>query len=265
MSRAKTHKLSEAERFQVIEAAVDAADGRVLVVGQSNHPATVCAVEIAKKNETLGADVISFALPRLFNLTEKDLLEYSKAICSAVKVPVLIQDFNPGGATIGTDFCRRLADTCNNFRYVKLEEPLMGSKVTAIRQATDDRIRVLTGWGALYMMELIPLGICGTMPGVGIADLLQRVWQLAKSGSDDQATTIYEKIMPQIFFSLQNIELFVQMEKDLLVRRGVIPQESAYVRSVMARNSTYGLLNMPSTQLKTSFFWFRYCHERANR
>ena len=225
------YKLSVAERFQALEAAVGAADSRVLVMGQSNHPATVRAVEIAKKNEGLGADIISFALPRLFTLTEDDLLKYSEAICSAVKVPVLIQDFNPGGATIGADFCRRLAGTCDNFRYVKLEEPLMGPKLTAIRQAADDRIGVLEGWGALYMMELIPLGICGTMPGVGMADLLQQAWRLAKSGNEKQAVAIFEKVLPQIVFSLQNFELFAQIDKNLLARRGVIPAESAYVRS----------------------------------
>ncbi|NOY42080.1 MAG: dihydrodipicolinate synthase family protein [Planctomycetes bacterium] len=224
------YKLSEAERFQVLEAAVGAGD-RVLVIGQSNHPATIRAIEIAKKNEALGADIISFALPRLFTLTDEDLLKYSEAICSAVKVPVLIQDFNPGGATIGADFCRRLADVCDNFRYVKLEEPMMGPKLTAIREATDDRIGVLEGWGALYMMELIPLGICGTMPGVGMADLLQQAWRLAKSGDEEQAVAIYEKVLPQIVFSLQNFELFAQVEKDLLARRGVIPKESAYSRS----------------------------------
>jgi 4-hydroxy-tetrahydrodipicolinate synthase len=122
------YKLSEAEKLQVLEAAIDAADERVMVIGQSNHFATVHAIELARKNEALGADIISFALPRLFQLTEYDLLKFAESICSSVKVPVLIQDYNPGGATIGVDFCRRLAEACDNFRYVKLEEPLLGSK-----------------------------------------------------------------------------------------------------------------------------------------
>ena len=225
------YKLREEERFQVVEAAVGAANDRVLIIGQSNHPATVHAAEIARKNEALGADIISFALPRLFSLTENDLLKYSAAICSAVKLPVLIQDFNPGGATIGADFCRCLADTCENFRYVKLEEPMMGPKLLTIREATGDRVGVLEGWGALYMMELVSQGICGTMPGVGMADLLQQAWRLAKAGSEEEAWTLYEKMLPQIVFSLQNFELFAQMDKNLLAQRGVIPAESAYVRS----------------------------------
>ncbi len=225
------YKLSESERGTVVETAIRAAAGRVAVIGQSNHPGLPHAVEIARANEARGADMISFALPRLFSLPESDLLAYAEKICSSVDVPVLIQDFNPGGATIGPDFCRQLVDMCPNFRYTKLEEPLMAGKVLAIRDATADRVGVLEGWGALYMMELVPLGIRGAMPGLGMADLLQETWRLAKKGSEDDAWTLYEKLMPQIVFSLQNFELFAWLEKDLLARRGVIPAESARVRS----------------------------------
>ena len=226
------YKLSESERGTVVETAVHASGGRLAVIGQSSHPGLVHTVEIARANEARGVDMISFALPRLFSLPEADLLAYAEKVCSSVKLPVLIQDFNPGGPTIGPEFCRQLVDTCANFCYTKLEEPLMADKVLAIRDATADRVGVLEGWGALYMMELIPLGIRGTMPGLGMADLLQEVWRLAKAESEDDGWTLYEKLLPQIVFSLQNFELFAWLEKDLLARRGVIPADSARVRSV---------------------------------
>ena len=226
------YKLSDFERGKVVEIAVGAAEGRIAVVGQSNHPSTRLAVEIAKANEARGADIISFALRRVFAVGENDLLEHAKKICSAVKTPVLIQDFNPGGPTIGPDFCRRLAALCPNFRYTKLEEPLMAPKVLAIRKATEDRVGVLEGWGGVYMMELLEAGICGAMPGLGMADLLQKVWNACKHGREADAWAIYEKLLPQITFSLQNFELFPQLEKDLLARRGVIPPDSTHMRSV---------------------------------
>jgi 2-keto-3-deoxy-L-arabinonate dehydratase len=225
------YKLSEAERAKVVETAVAASGGRVPVIGQSNHPSARLAAEIAKANEARGVDLISFALPRQFVLGQDDLLNYARKICDAVTVPVLIQDFNPGGATIGAEFCRRLADVCSNFRYTKLEEPMMAPKVEAIREATNDRVGVLEGWGGLYMMELLPVGICGAMPGVGMADLLQRVWNLSRQGHETEAWDLYEKLSTHMAFSLQNFELFGWLEKDLLARRGVIGAESAYMRS----------------------------------
>ena len=225
------YKLSESEREQVIDTAVGAAAGRLLVIAQSNHPGAIHAAEIARSNEARGADLISFAMPRTFALPEADLLSYCHTVCSAVKVPVLIQDFNPGGATIGGDFCRRLLEGCPNFQYTKLEEPLMATKVTEVREATSDQVGVLEGWGGMYLLELIEPGICGFMPGLAMVDLFQSVWKMARSGALTDAQDLYEKLLPQIVYSLQSMELFLWMEKDLLVRRGVMDASSAHVRS----------------------------------
>jgi 4-hydroxy-tetrahydrodipicolinate synthase len=224
------YKLSDAERRQVVEAAIRAAGDKLAVVAQANHPSARIAAQIAKEYEGLGASLISFALPRIFALKESDLLEYAGTICRAVKLPVLIQDFNPGGPTVGGDFARRLADDCPNFRYLKLEESLMGPKIRGIIDATEGRIGVLEGWGGMYMLDLIPAGICGLMPGLAVSDLLQQVWQYAHSHKDDEAVAIFQTVLPQVMYALQNSELFNWVEKRLLVSRGVIPQASSHVR-----------------------------------
>jgi 4-hydroxy-tetrahydrodipicolinate synthase len=216
------YKLSEAERRQVVEAAVRAARGRVPVMAQSNHPAARLAAEVARRNADAGADMISFAVPRTFGLPSDDLLDYCRTVCAAVDRPVLIQDFNPGGPTIGPEFCARLRDLCPNFAYVKLEEPLMGAKVEAIRRATDDAVGVLEGWGGMYLLDLIPSGIRGCIPGLGVADLLARVWRLGRAGQAEAALDVFESVLPQIVFGLQSMELFLHLEKRLLVERGVL-------------------------------------------
>ena len=83
----------------------------------------------------------------------------------------------------------------------------------------------------MYLMELIESKICGVMPGLAMADLLQEVWRLARAGQNDEAMELFERLLPQIVFSLQNMELFLWMEKELLVRRGVFAAEAAHVRS----------------------------------
>ena len=226
------YKLSEAERFQIVEVAVKASGGNVPIVAQSNHPSARQAADIARRNADLGADFISFAIPRLFSVTTEDLLDYCTTVCGAVTLPVLVQDFNPGGPTIDATFCARLQEACPNFRYVKLEEPLMGDKVKAIRDGTKDEVGVLEGWGGMYTLELIPYGICGLMPGLGSADLLARIWRLGKEGQTESALDIFQMVLPQLVFSLQNLELFLHLEKRLLVERGVL-------RHATVRRATY--------------------------
>ncbi|HJT33070.1 MAG TPA: dihydrodipicolinate synthase family protein [Pirellulales bacterium] len=224
------YKLSDAERRQVVQTAIRAAEGRIAVMAQANHPSARLAGELAREYESFGASLISVALPRIFALKESDLLDYASVICRATKLPVMIQDFNPGGPTVGVEFARRLADACPNFRYLKLEEPLMAAKIRAIVEGTDGRIGVLEGWGGMYLLDLIPAGICGLIPGLGVADLLQRVWELARGGQDQEATSIFQVLLPQIMYSLQHSELFNWVEKRLLAARGVLPEVSTYVR-----------------------------------
>ncbi len=105
---------------------------------------------------------------------------------------------------------------------MKLEEPLCAPKFESIIKTTDGKVGLLEGWGGLYMLELIPVGITGVMPGLAVSDILQKVFTLRKNGEHAKAFDLFEKVMPQIFFSLQNMELFHYAEKELLIARGVL-------------------------------------------
>ena len=224
------YKLTEAECDQLVAAAIEVNAGRVPLIANGNHGSAMVAAELARRREKMGADVVSFALPRMFGTSDADLLRYCGRICDAVSLPVCIQDFNPGGTTIGPDFIADLHRAHPNFRYAKLEEPLLADKIVAIRDRVGDNVGVIEGWGGMYMLEAIPVGCCGIMPGVPIADALQRVFDDRAAGRNDEAYDLFGGLLPFINFTLQNMELFLQIEKHLLVRRGLL--ESSTCRSL---------------------------------
>jgi 4-hydroxy-tetrahydrodipicolinate synthase len=222
------YKLTDEERLSVVETAVTHATGRIKIIAQSNHPSLKIAIKLALANVQAGADIISLAVPRIFSLPEESLMEYlTEFLGSIPETPVLIQDFNPGGSSISVQFIHRLVQQCPNFRYLKLEEPLSATKFSDIIETTKGKVGLFEGWGGLYMLELIPVGIVGVMPGLAVADILQRVFHLRKSGLDNEAFNLFEKVMPQIFFSLQNMELFHYAEKELLIARGILDNSVA--------------------------------------
>jgi 4-hydroxy-tetrahydrodipicolinate synthase len=262
------YKLSERERADVVRAAVNFARGRVKVVAQSNHSSentsqvvenaylllefsspgmsaaahTVfssrLAAETAQQNQDAGAEVISFALPRMFSLSEDDLLRYATRVARSVTVPVLVQDFNPGGASVGASFARQLHEKAPNFLFLKLEEPLMAPKVRAIREATAGAVGVFEGWGGMYLLELLPAGICGTMPGLSIVDLFQSAVRYAREGDTVAASRLFERMLPFIVYSLQNLELFHHCEKGLLAKRGLLQKVTVRDATVSPDEST---------------------------
>jgi dihydrodipicolinate synthase/N-acetylneuraminate lyase len=228
------YKLTDEEKLKVVRIAVDHAAGRIKIVAQSNHPSLKIATRLAKANVQAGAGIISLAVPRIFTLPENAIKIYlSEFLLSVPDTPVLIQDFNPGGASISVEFIRELAAEHPNFKYLKLEEPLCAPKFESIIKATDGKMGLFEGWGGLYMLELVPIGIRGVMPGLAVADILQKVFNLRKNGEDGRAFDLFERVMPQIFFSLQNMELFHYAEKELLIARGVLKnsvvRKSAYI------------------------------------
>lgn len=224
------YKLTDQERIDVVRITASQASGRIPVIGQANHGSPAVALKLAQAMEAAGADIIALAAPRVFAIGDEDLVRYFKRIGEGLRIPLLVQDFNPGGPTVGPAFAARLHSECPNFRYLKLEDPLMGPRIRSIIEATDGEIGVLEGWGGMYMMELIPCGICGVMPGTPLLRLLKRVWDDRKAGRDAEAYTAYQAALPFIVFTLQHMELFLHVEKRLLQRLGLI--RSAAVRDI---------------------------------
>lgn len=218
------YKLSDAERRLLIARAVEQSGGRLIVIAQANAGSALHAAELARFAEEAGADAVSVAAPRQFALTENDLLRYFDRVLSAIDVPLLLQDFNPGGPTVSTSFITTLHRQHPHFRWVKLEEPLMAARVASVLEATGGEVGVLEGWGGMYLVELVAAGICGVMPSLSLADLLARIFRLAKDGNPQAAYELFTGVLPQIVFSLQNMELYHHAEKRVLAARGILRQ-----------------------------------------
>lgn len=227
------YKLSDEEKLQVVKIAISQSAGRIQIVAQCNSPSLKLAIKLAQANVAAGADVISLAVPRIFGLPEVSIRTYLSGFFESIPdTPVLIQDFNPGGSSLSVPLINSLRTSYPNFKYLKLEEPLCAPKFEEIIKTTEGKVGIFEGWGGLYSMELIPVGIRGVMPGLGVADILQKVFTLRKAGENEKAFEIFERVMPQIFFSLQNMELFHYAEKELLMARGIL-------RNSIARTAAY--------------------------
>ncbi len=227
------YKLSEHERLRVVAEAVRHTAGRIPVFAQVNYISSTQAVETAREAQKIGASAIATAVPRMLALGEPDLYRYFDRLLCSIDIPLLIQDVNPSGPTVSARFVSELHRAHPHFRWIKLEEPMMSSKVTAILEAANGEVGVLEGWGGMYMLDLIPAGICGVIPGLAVSDLLAKVFQLATQGDRLGAYKIHEAILPQIVLSLQHMELFHHAEKRLLVARGIL--QEAVVRELTLR------------------------------
>lgn len=227
------YKLSEDERLALVRHASGYAAGGLPVIAQVNYASTRLAIDAATRAIEAGATAFCSAAPRQFALADDDLIDHFSRILDRVEAPFILQDFNPGGASLSVKALAELHRRHPHFLYVKLEEARLADKIRAIADATSGGLGVLEGWGGMYALELAKVGIAGVVPGLALTDILLRVFRLAKAGKAEQAEPLFEGILPQIVYSLQNLELFHHAEKLLLQARGVI--ENTTVRSAGLR------------------------------
>jgi 4-hydroxy-tetrahydrodipicolinate synthase len=224
------YKLAESERLALLEAVISRANGRIPVVAQCNHHSPRHAARLARQAEAMGAAAVNIALPRLFPVSPAQLLAYARTVCDSVSLPVVVQDWYPGGEPSGLPFALELRKHCANFRYLKREEPGIGRLIRAIRLELGGEVGVFLGWGGMYVPELQPAGACGVMPGLALADLFARIWQLGLQDDWSGAYVLFARIAPYLQFSLQTFEQFHHSEKLLLYAREIL--RSAAVRPV---------------------------------
>jgi dihydrodipicolinate synthase/N-acetylneuraminate lyase len=216
------YKLADSERLLVLESVIANAAGRIPVIAQCNHHSPRHAARLASQAEQMGAAAISVALPHPFPVSAADLLTYARTVCDSVSVPVVVQDWFPGGQSVGIQFVLELRKACGNFRYLKLEESGIGSLIRAIRLELGNDVGVLLGWNGMYVPELQPAGACGVMPGLALADVFVRIWQLGAENEWSRAYALFAQISPYLQFSLQTFEQFHHSEKHLLCARGIL-------------------------------------------
>jgi len=218
------YKLSEQERLHVTELVIGHCRHRVPVWANTGFPSTRSSVEFSVNAQSLGADGVMIVAPRAVALGASELMVFFEAVCRSVQIQVMLQDADFQGGGLPVRFFVELAERCPNLQFAKLENVLPGERCQEIVRQSNGKVKVLYGWGGLRLFDGLAHGASGIMPGLALVDVYTQVLRLYNQGSVDEAKTLFYRIVPFLVFALDHIELFVQMEKRVLMRRGVIPQ-----------------------------------------
>src|SRR5690606_17771030 len=118
----EAHKLSSAERRQVISAVVDQGAGRLRVLVGVRALGTAGAVEQALEAKDLGADAVFVAPIGVQN--DAALFEHYRQVAQRSGMPVMIHDYPDSfGVTIGAGLIVKLANEVPGIMGVKAEDP----------------------------------------------------------------------------------------------------------------------------------------------
>lgn len=214
-------KFNEAERAQVTRRVIAAAGGRVPIVINTGAAATDLAVFYSRNAEALGANALMVIPPGFWPVSADEILAYYQAIDRAVGIPIVLQDVPQ--APIPPGLALRIAETCPNVRYIKVETLPVPTKVASMVEAAGNKLTVFGGAGGGYFIEEMRRGSLGTMPFCSQPAAFVAVWDAFRRGDQREARRLFDAtIMSPLRLGAQGGDIFYFLHKQLLVRLGVI-------------------------------------------
>lgn len=214
-------KLSEAEREQVTRIVVDQVRGRVPVVINTGAAGTDLAVFYSRTAEKNGADALMIMPPAFMPAAPDEVRDYFRAISSAVRIPIFIQDTS--STPVSPTLARQISEECQWVGYIKVESLPVAAKVADMVLQAGDRLVVFGGAGGSYFIEEMRRGSVGTMPFCTQPEEFVEIWNLYQSGNEDAAREVFNRmILPVNRIAAQGVGLFYHVHKEILRQRGVI-------------------------------------------
>jgi 4-hydroxy-tetrahydrodipicolinate synthase len=214
-------KLSVNERRQVMDTVMETVAGRVPIVVGVSHPETQTVIALSKAAFEAGAAGVMIAPPRMDKPTDEAVMALYCEIAEAISQPIVVQDFPPvNGVIMSADLLAALAERIPNVRHLKLEDPPLMEKISAIRERTD-RYEIFGGLGGMFLMEELKRGAAGTMTGFAFTEILVAVFKAYSAGRAADAERIFDHYLPLIRYENQPV-INLTIRKELLHRRGAI-------------------------------------------
>lgn len=108
------YALTMEEKEAILKAAVDEIKGRVPVYAGTGCITTKGTVEMSKRAEALGADILSVITPYFAAISQEELYEHYVTVAQAVKIPIVLYNIPARtGCAIAPETVARLAEVDN--------------------------------------------------------------------------------------------------------------------------------------------------------
>ena len=234
--------LSHAEHKRVIEVAIDAADGRGLVIAGTGSNSTREAISMTQGAEKAGADAALLVCPYYNKPSQEGLFQHYRAIAQSTGLPIMLYSI-PGRSVIEIDVetQARLHSECPNIVAMK-EAGGKAERVSEILDTLPGSYQVLSGDDALTLafMERGAVGVVSVASNL-IPSKLSSLVSAMLSG-DNQSAKQLDAECSILFEGLLTLDTNPVPIKEALALTGVMTNE--------LRLPMTGLSNAKREQLK---------------
>jgi 2-keto-3-deoxy-L-arabinonate dehydratase len=220
--------LTDAERDEVMLAALDHVAGRVPVIVTTTHFGSRICAERSRRAQDMGAAMVMIMPPyhgATFRVGEPAIFEFFRTVSDAISIPIMIQDAPVAGTPLSVTFLARMAKEIANIRYFKVEVPMAAAKLRDLIAVGGEAIEgPWDGEEAITLMADLDAGATGAMTGGGYPDGIRQIIDPYFAGRRDEAVAAYARWLPLINY--ENRQCGLQACKVLMKEGGVIGSEA---------------------------------------
>lgn len=189
------YAFSAKEKLEIIEAAVEAVQGRVPVYAGTGCVTTKETIELSKAVQQMGGvDCLSIITPYFVKAFQADMIEHYSAIAEAVDMPILLYNIPARtGNAIDWKTVKALAKY-ENIIGIKDSSGNFDNMLKYIEN-TDPRLNVLAGSDSLILWALMAGGT-GAISGCSnvFPELMVSIYNYWKEGNIEKANESQKKI-----------------------------------------------------------------------
>ena len=217
----EVYKLSESERIKMVAAVLEEVNGKLPVIAGAGETGLEKSKLLLKSYGDLGCRNVLFQIPY-----ENDDQFRSHFMEMAGMDPgmIMLQDWSASGYGLPDELICELFNKVPAFRCLKVETVPAGVKYSRILSLTDGRLNVSGGWAVTQMIEGLTRGVHAFMP-TGMNWIYTKIYRLWREGKCDEATILFQKILPVLAFSNQHLDISIHFFKRLLNRQGIYPND----------------------------------------
>lgn len=214
-------RLSDQERREVARVVCEQCRGRIATIVSVGSESTSGAVAHARHAEEVGASAVMAIPPVSTAALPEELKTYYHKLIEAIEIPVVVQDASgyvgqPMSVALQASLHQRFGQRV----MFKPEAAPIGPRLTELREATRGKASIFEGTGGIALVDSFARGICGTMPGADIVDVIIYLWGALSDGDQGVVDTIGPLVSAYIAMQT-SLDAFLAIEKHTLCRRGV--------------------------------------------
>jgi len=217
--------LSEDERQRILRLTFESIGPKLPVVVGTGNESVQSTIRASVNAQDLGASAVMIPPPRRLKTksgvpNDEAVFEYFSSVGDTIEIPIVVQDFPQNDRPkMSVTLINRLSREISNAKYLKLEDPPTALKLTRIREAAGDSLRVFSAfYGRESYWDLLH-GAVGVMTSSPTPEYLVAMYESFITGDSKKAFGIYLDTLPLVHFCS---ELGLAVRKEVLVRRKVI-------------------------------------------